>query len=150
MAQETTLDAYQALRSGDVDRATSILLVRVAQNDPQAMMLLSDMYMFGQGVERDVIQAVTLIQDSAKLGYIPAQHSMAWFFIKGQYFDQDLERGLEILTYIADSGYPPAQHDVGMMYAFGDYYAEDISRGLDYLEKAAEQGVSNALLTLAV
>jgi uncharacterized protein len=77
------IEANDALSTQDYKRALSLLLPLVEESDPGALSLLGVMYQLGEGVERDGLKAVELLNKAVNLGDGVAAHNLGIIYGMG-------------------------------------------------------------------
>ena len=94
----------------------------------------------GEGVPRDTIRAVTLLQKAADSGDAEAKVALANFYLHGDGASKDASRALLLLRSAADAGYAPAALMLSELYA-GKFSPTE---SLEWCRKAAEAGHPHA------
>ncbi len=108
-------------------------------------MRLWEMYLYGQGVQKDNQLSYQYLQLAAEQGHPKAQYEL------GNLYDlhvQDKKKALFWYTKAAKQGYPPAQYNIGVKYAKGEGVEQNDKTALIWYEKAANKGDANAQYNL--
>ena len=92
----------------------------------------------------DQRMAVKYYEDSAVLGYEPAQCKLAKCYEFGYGCEKDKQKSLFWYEKAAENGNMEAQYKVGISYDFGRGCAIDKSKALMWYRKAAVQGHKEA------
>ena len=86
---------------------------RTEPDDPTALYWLAVCHDNGTGVERDLVRAFELFQESAKLGYLPAVCDLGVCYENGQGTEKDLDRAIRCYRHAAEEGYAQGQCNLG-------------------------------------
>ena len=105
-------------------------------------------YSEGDGVEKDLEQAVRCFRKAADAGYAPAQFVMAACFHTGYGVDEDPAQAAEWYRKAAEQGHAEAQFNLGACYASGYGVKKDPDQAIDWYRKAAAQGNEDAKAAL--
>jgi hypothetical protein len=98
------------------------------------------MYCTGQGVPKDLAQAVVWYELAAQLGHRVAQYNLAIMISKGQGCAPDQSKALTYFTHAAEQGLAEAQLVLGEAYRLGRGVEPDQNAARRWYELAARQG----------
>ena len=116
----------------------------VAQNN------LGLMYLRGDGVPKDLKEAVKWYQKAADQGDAPAQFNLGLMYRNGEGVEQDFKEAVEWYRKAALQGHANAQFNLGVMYRKGQGVEQDFMEATKWFRKAAEQGIANAQYALGL
>ena len=105
---------------------------------------MGERYYLGRMCKVDQSMAVKYYEDSAVLGYEPAQCKLAKCYEFGYGCEKDKQKSLFWYEKAAENGNVEAQYKVGISYDFGRGCAIDKSKALMWYRKAAVQGHKEA------
>ncbi|MBK9575043.1 MAG: sel1 repeat family protein [Rhodoferax sp.] len=139
------------------------------QNNAKAQYNLGNMYEHGQGVERDMKEAVKWYRLAAGQGLAHAQYSLGLLFetqglpgvpdvvlggLKAAEIDfgvpQDYKVAMRWYRLAADQGFAPAESNLGGMYAKGQGVAPDYKEAVKWFRFAADKGYPLGMQNLGV
>lgn len=140
--EDAGLIAYQ---NGDYPAAYAEWLKLAETGHAQACHNLAILYLNGQGVEENFMQAQYWCLQSAQAGHAPAQHHLALMLA-----ENDPEAAVDWLEKAAEQGLAEAQFTLGEHYRLGQHRPEDLDTAADWYEAAALQGHPNAQYNLGV
>ena len=114
--------------------------------DSEVQCRLGDMYLLGEGVERDYPIAMNKYTEDMPEGNPTAQGRVGWFYYYGLGVEKDYKVAEELFRTAAESGEPFAQFGLGNCYFYGNGVSRDISKaamwysasiagGCDFAEK---------------
>ena len=115
-------DAYQR---GDYVLAAQLLRSLAEQGDVGAQYNMGVQYAIGEGVPKDVQEAVKWYRKAAEQGYFLAQASLGWWYTKGEGVRQDYQEARKWYRKAAKQGYAEAQYSLGLLYAEGQGVPRD-------------------------
>lgn len=96
----------------------------------------------------DPLLAVSLLEQSAQKGYLPALHALAWLYYEGRGVDKDLTRAKNYLQQAATAGYADSQYLLGIFYGEGWAVEKNSVISLQWIKRAADQDNVEAKKTL--
>ena len=105
-------------------------------------------YSEGDGVEKDLEQAVRYFRKAADAGHAPAQFVMAACFHTGYGVEADPALAVEWYRKAAEQGHAEAQFNLGACYASGYGVKKDPDRAIDWYRNAAAQDNEDAKAAL--
>jgi len=112
--------------------------------DARAQWLLGSRYQFGEGVEKDEVQAVKWFRMAAEQGDVNAQHTLGAMYAVGQGVKKDLAEAAKWFSKAAEQGDAEAQNDLGVMYVKGIEVPKDYVEAYRWANVAAARGNSTA------
>ncbi|MCL4762667.1 MAG: sel1 repeat family protein [Burkholderiales bacterium] len=147
--EAATAQAEQLIAAGDVEAAVP-LLERAGRNwYPDADVLLGQLYLDGQGIERDPRRAADVLERAAspnwmralhKRGHPEAQHALATLHASGDVGDIDLRAAFRLHLAAARAGHAGSQLALARMYAAGEGVRSDPAEAYRWARIAAMSG----------
>jgi len=119
------------------------------QGQAAAQAQLALRYRTGEGVPRDMAQAIAWYRKAAEQGDAAAQFALAEIYVKGPEVAQDFVEAAAWAKRAAAQGHADAQNYLAVMYDNGDGLPRDPERALLWYRKAAAQGQAKARARLA-
>ena len=105
-------------------------------------------YYHGAGVEQDLTQAMSLLEESALLGNTSAQFKLGVMYLNGEGADRDLELGMDWLTLASELDHAEAQFYLGFVHDSGHAVERNAELAHYWYSRAAEQGLAGAQFAL--
>lgn len=144
-AQANTLEeARQKLLQKDYAAAHAIYLSLASQNDAKACYNLGLMYQQGDGVSRNLDEAVKWYTRSADLNYAEAQYTLGSLVFQRQIQSISYPQAVDYYAQAAKRGHVKSQLNLGMLYLRGDVIAQNIPDAVYWLSLAASNRNSEA------
>ena len=106
--------------------------------DSVAESKLSQMYLTGIGVKRDIAEGVRLSISAAQKGSASAQHNLAWLYENGTGVDQSWEKAIEWYELAAEQKYAASINNLGRIYDNGYGVDVDYTKAFHYYKQAAD------------
>jgi hypothetical protein len=106
------------------------------------------MYFNGQGVKRDLNEAIRLYTLSANQGHPGAQCNLGNIYSDGLGVEKDLNEAIRLYTLSANQGFAAAQCNLGNMYETGQGVEKDLNEAIRLYKLAAHQKNAVAQYTL--
>jgi uncharacterized protein len=145
LAQANTLEeAKQKLSQKDYAAAHAIYLSLANQNDAKACYNLGLMYQDGDGVAKNMDEAVKWYTKSAELNYKEAQYMLASLVFQRQIHSISYPQAVTYYEQAAKQGHVKSQLNLGMLYLRGDVIAQDMPAAMQWLSLAASNNNSEA------
>ena len=121
--------------------ATEVEAIRMSAKggDAQAQNLLGQMYVLGQSVPQDYVQAVAWFRQAAKQNHAGAQTNLGWMYRNGKGVDQSDTEARVLYRRAAEQGDANGQHNLGMMYQYGNGVAKDYTVASEWYQQAANR-----------
>ena len=108
-------------------------------------------YLFGNGVEKDVLKGSELIHESIKFGQSSyGQNTLGYMYENGIDVERNYSDALFWYKKAAEQGNANAQVNLGRMYKDGLGVERNYSEAFSWFKKSAEQGNSNAQFFLGL
>lgn len=120
------------------------------KGDANAMLVLSMIYLRGNGISRDSIEAYKWLEKSAKAGNSFAMYDFARLTRNNKIPGQDSSKSLIWLLASAELGNTRAMMQLGALNMAGKDLPKDTVQGLDWFIKAAEAGNPQAMYLLGM
>jgi TPR repeat protein len=114
----------------------------VAQNN------LGFMYVNGEGVEKDAVQAVQWYRKAAEQGNATAQSNLGSMYGNGKGVEEDAVQAVQLFRKAAVQGNATAQSNLGSMYGNGEGVQQNSYEAESWWQMAADQGDVNAHFNL--
>ncbi|MGH9394723.1 MAG: tetratricopeptide repeat protein [Terriglobales bacterium] len=114
------------------------------RGDPAAALAMAHAYLTGQGVARDVAQAVQWLDRAAAAGSADAMQDLGLLLSEGRGRPADLDAAFAWWQKSVAAGSTSAEAELGQAYLFGDGVEQDVTAGLQHLRLAAEAQVGRA------
>jgi S1-C subfamily serine protease len=99
-------------------------------------------YDTGQGVGKDLVEAVKWFRKAAEQNIVEAQFNLALNYQNGQGVEKDSIEAVKWYRKAAEQNFVMAQCNLGVCYQNGVGVEKDISEAAKWYRKAAEQGVA--------
>lgn len=145
LVQANTLEeAKQKLLQKDYAAAHAIYLSLANQNDAKACYNLGLMYQDGDGVAKNMDEAVKWYTKSAELEYKEAQYTLASLVFQRQIQSISYPQAVTYYEQAAKQGHVKSQLNLGMLYLRGDVIAQDMPAAVQWLNLAASNNNSEA------
>ncbi|MBR5638469.1 MAG: SEL1-like repeat protein [Muribaculaceae bacterium] len=124
------------------------LLKEAQRGNAEAQNLLGICYDRGNGVERDINQALEWYRKAAEQGYARAQFNLGNCYFYGEGVEKDLKQSAVWYRKAAEQGDAIAQCCLGGYYYNGWGVEIDYKQAVEWFRKAAEQGNADAQYNL--
>ncbi len=108
------------------------------------MFELGRMYYYGNGVDRDTLEAIRWYRMAAEHGHPVAQNLLGNRYYYGEGVDKDYVEAVKWYRLAAEQGYPEAQNLLGNRYYYGEGVDKDYVEAVRWYRLAAEQGYAGA------
>ena len=115
------------------------------RGDVRAQWNLANCYYLGNGVARNLEQAVYWYQKAAEQNMDMAQNDLGICYYFGYGTSVDYKRAFGWFVKAAESGFAAAQYNLGVCYHNGDGVNQDVMQAIYWYRKAAEQNYEPAL-----
>ncbi|MBR9970497.1 trypsin-like peptidase domain-containing protein [Magnetospirillum sulfuroxidans] len=110
--------------------------------DTVAQSRLGHMLLNGNGLAKDLFQAVKLLTEAAEKGDALAQNTLGGLYFRGNGVGRDPARALIWFGRAAEQNQPNALNNLGQLYFTGNGVAKNEAKALEYLRRAADMGIS--------
>ena len=151
LATEAGLEAYEA---GDHEKAVRWFRVSAELGEPAAQCMLGMRFQKGEGVEKDMAEAVKWYRRAAEESKLhaadrAAQNNLGECYRKGEGVGQDYAEAVKWYRLAAENGYARAQNNLGKCYEDGTGVEQDYAEAAKWYHRAAVQGDARAQINLA-
>lgn len=140
------LDGVRAYEAGNFAAAIEAWLPGAAQDNPDALFNLGQVYRLGKGVRPDRERAESYYERAARLGHIAAQGNLgSLYFFVDDAAARDIAKALYWWQKAAEGGDSRSQYLLGIMYFNGDHLSRDYVTAYAWLSLAIAGGVAPAV-----
>lgn len=150
--EEKSQKAYEIIDSNpsetDMKIAVGLASEAAADNEEKAIFLMSQLYLYGIGVEKDERKSWELSQKALDLGFAKAKIIQAIHYIRGKVVEKNLELVEQYLRDLMAQDYDEAYFLMGDFVLNKEFKNIDEYEGLFFLEKAADLGNVKAMARL--
>jgi S1-C subfamily serine protease len=129
-------EAQRAYQRRDYQLALRVFISLAEKGNPEAQERVGSMYLWGEGVARDLAKAVAWLRKSADQGYASAQY---WLGTTYHFLLDDAE-AVKWYRKGAEQGYVHAQVALGLCYESGEGIQQNYTEAVRWYQLAAEQG----------
>ena len=137
-------DGINAYNQGDYTTALRLLAPLAEQGQPRAQNALGLMFNHGNGVSKNITEALKWYRKSADQGYAKAETNLGYLYENGQGVTQNYVEAANLFRKAADQGNALAQVELGYLYEHGQGVPQDYDEAVNWYRKAADQGDANA------
>lgn len=124
-------------------------LEKLAKNNPAALVKLGDMYMEGQGVEKNEKKGVDYYKKALKKNDLEAMYKLSNAYLTGKGIKEDTSEGLRLLREAAEKGNVNAQKQLAYLYSNeNDYVYKVYDKAVKNFTLAADQGDLESQVTI--
>ena len=142
-------EAVSAYEKGQYEQALEEFTYLSDEKNPEALYYMGQMYMNGQGVERDGTKAMKYFEEAHALGHTQAQTALARLVFYDDTIENNKEIGLEYLKEAAYNGDAEALYELGEIYQNGNGVDKEYTYAFGYYLMAAMKGDKKAQHRLA-
>lgn len=143
---DATTDAWSALEQGDFVTARRLMTPLAERGAAWAQVNLGLIYAQGQGVEKNIDEAMKWFRMAADQGDATAQHCLGMIFEEGRDVAPDYAKAEKWYFKAADQGMVWAQRHLGLMHLRGQGIPQDNVQAHFWLGLAAAAGDDEARL----
>ncbi|MES2584060.1 MAG: tetratricopeptide repeat-containing serine protease family protein [Pseudomonadota bacterium] len=137
------VDAHTKLRYAD---ARKELADPAEQGDSEAMTLMGEMLMRGQGGARDELKARDYMLKAHEAGAVRATYNLGQMYISGNLVNKDETKGVAMVRQAAELRYAPAQASLGSWISGGRFgFTKDEAIALAWFQAGAAQNNAVAM-----
>jgi len=115
---------------------------------PESQTELGLMYEYGEGVGKDLVEAVRLYTLAAEQGFARAQTNLGYMYQHGRGVERSLEEAFYWYRLAATQGHARGQTFLGTFFENGVVVEQDLNEALNLYTLAAEQGYAWAQFNL--
>ena len=148
--EEMYQTGHNALSQQDYPVAYHWLSQAAEQGHAKAQAALANMYLNGQGVDRDALTASSWFRKAALQGDNLAGENLGILFRDGIGVEQDDIEAAWWFNRSAKRGSPSAQANLGLMYEDGRGVSQDDAEAVQWFRRAAERGNALAQYRLGI
>ena len=141
---DTLSDGMAAFKAKNYKSAFALLQPLAEHGNAMAQYSLGWMYAKGEGVPRNVSEAVKWFHQVAALGNAKAQAILGFMYERGRGVPKDNTKAVKWYRKAASQGDVLAQYNLGFMYFHGQGVAQNYIEALKWFRKSAEQGYVKA------
>lgn len=143
-------DGVRAYEAGDHKAAYDAWLPLANRGDVAAMRNIGHLYRWGQGVEKDIGQAIHWYRMAAEKGFSRAQANLAAIYLQGdEGTPVNYEEAHKWFAAAAVQNLAVAQYNLGLMYELGLGVEKNEARALGWYNLAAKAGQAEAIERLS-
>lgn len=117
-----------------------LIKILAEQGNAEAQDALGGCYYLGEGVAKDLKQAMYWWRKAAEQGFAVAQYNLGVYYDNGEGVAQDYQQAVYWFRKAAEQGDEYAQSWLGGRYYSGEGVAKDLKQAAYWYRKAAEQG----------
>ncbi len=140
----------RAYEAGDYKAAHDAWLPLANRGDVAAMRNIGHLYRWGQGVEKDIAQAIHWYRMAAEKGFSRAQANLAAIYLQGdEGTPVDYDEAHKWFAAAAVQNLAVAQYNLGLMYELGLGVEKNEARALGWYNLAAKAGQPEAIERLS-
>ncbi len=132
------------IESGQGESGLALLRKAAEQGCADAQAALGAAYASGEGVPKDVAEAVKWCHKAAEQGHAPAQFLLGAAYYSGDGVPKDVVEAVKWCHKAAEGGYALAQYQLGTMYLRGEDLPKDVVEAVKWFRRSAEQGNAEA------
>lgn len=103
------------------------LVERALKGDATAQTNLGVMYAYGDGVQKDSVEAVKWFRKAAEQGYADAQNFLGLMYLAGTGVPKDATEAAKWISKAAEQGFAAAEYNIGCIHAQGIGVTKDIN-----------------------
>jgi len=141
--------ATEAYLLGNYEKARYEALISAMDGRAEAQMLMGQLYLKGEGVEKDVSLAIYWYEKAAEQGFTPAQFIIGSMYYEGKVTAKDYQKAWRWLSAAHQSGNLKTQVMLDNLLPLENGDVVNITDSLTILEAAASRGEIKAQLLLA-
>jgi len=142
----TTLLAFQSAAASEFDEMKAL----ADQGDADAQFYLGNVYLNGEGLQENVVEAVKWYRKAADQGYVKAQFNLAQAYFIGKGVPKNVAEAVKWYRKAAEQGDANAQYNLALCYNNGEGVPKNIAESVKWYRKAADQGVVQAQYSLGL
>jgi hypothetical protein len=117
---------------------------RAEAGDADAQELYGTAFDEGNGVDRDMNEAIKWYEQAADQGKLLSQANIGWAYLSGRVDDEpNIEKGLAFLESAMEGGNPSAYGSMAVAYLGGLGVEKDLDKAVSLARKAFEEGGRN-------
>lgn len=126
------------------------LTAAAEEGDPRAQHDLAIMYLRGNGVPINHVQAASWLKKSAAAGIPKAQFNLGLLYEKGLGVTQNYSTAFSWYQRAAQQGHMRAQHNLGTLFAVGKGTKQNYAEAARWFTRASKEGLAEAHYSLGL
>ena len=130
--------------------AFTFLLPAAEAGHAKAQYQVGYMYFVGEGVQKNIQEAIKWYKKSAEQGFILPQLILGAMYLQGNSITQDYPEAFKWYRKAAELGNPDAQHNIAYMYQEGIGVEQNYEEAFNWYYKAAIQGQAISQYNLGI
>jgi TPR repeat protein len=134
--------------NADIQKAFKLYQKAAELENIIAQFELANMFMDGEGTDKDDEKAFKLSKKLADKGYSSGINLLGYCYDIGIGTDVDKSKAFELYLNAANLGNSIAQHNIGHMYKDGEGIEKDYNKSIEFFKKSAEKGYSDGMTML--
>lgn len=120
------------------------------QGNPEVQYILATCYQEGNGVKKNIKEAIKWWRKSAEQGNAQAQYKLGDCLFAGEGVSENKEEAAKLYQQAAEQGLAEAQYSLASCLLYGDGIEKDRKNAISWLKKAADQEFRKAQRALAI
>jgi len=150
-AQSTDVQrAIDAYNEGDYAAAMAVWEPLANQGNRDAQFAMGVLYYEGQGVSKNLDEALAWFRKAANSGHPTAMFNLGVAYWEGRGLSQNFAQAVDWWERAAESGDVTSQYNLGLAYYLGKGAQKDIDQARNWLTQAAEKGHADARRVLGI
>lgn len=137
-------------RLRDFGKACELYCRAAEQGFAEAMNNLAELYLSGNGAERDRKKACEWFHKAAQQGFATAIYNMGILYLNGCGAEQNYGKAFGWFHKAAELGFTAAMYKLGYLYTWGIAVNKDFAEAVKWYEKAAGLGDTRAMNELGL
>ncbi|WP_434661521.1 tetratricopeptide repeat protein [Paraburkholderia sp. A3BS-1L] len=113
---------------------------RASHGDPKAQFALAEAYRTGDGVDKNIVEALRWYRAAATAGEPSAQFRLAMCWLQGEGVEQSDAEASQWLMRSAEQGYTEAVRELGSLYRLGRGVPQNVAAAAEFHTIAALAG----------
>ncbi|MBF0358748.1 MAG: sel1 repeat family protein [Magnetococcales bacterium] len=109
------------------------------QGNAKAQHNLGAMFLNGQGVEKNIAEAINWFRQAAEQGLVTAQHNLGTIYLQGEELAADSIEAAHWFTKAAMQGDPRSQYSLGALYFEGLGVERNLEKAYIWISLALQQ-----------
>ena len=114
--------------------------IKAEQGNAEVQIKLGDMYLEGEGVPLNYVEAAKWFRKAAEQGHAEAQLNLGWMYDGGHGVPLNYVEAAKWIRKAAEQGIARAQHNLGVMYHVGEGVPQDYEEAYAWLFLAKAKG----------
>ena len=148
LVSATALFPLAAQQNKTDQKPIEAIKAKAEAGDAEAQFQLGRAYAHGEGVAKDLAEAVKWYRKAAEQNHPRAQHSLAFCYAVGDGVPKDSGEAAKWFRKAAEQNLAVAQNGLGYCYEKGEGVAKDLVEAAKWYRKAAEQNDALAQMNL--